>query len=155
MNPFFLFTFAFTNFQTTDSKFCFHDSIEKSNSVIVKNFKEKNFDRNRKYNIIQLCTENKTTEISLNESFDDVFAHINVKNNITKNSSNFVCSTDDIKIIDHDVNLMSILNQCASIKNSDMNDMTNITSKSIKNTVNDLNYMQLNNRNTNFTTTLT
>ena len=116
LNSFLLFTFASTNFQTTDSKFCFHDSIEESSSVNVKNFKMRNFDKNRKYNYTQLCTKDETMETSLNQSFDDIFAHIDGKNDTAKNDSSFVCSTDDVKTIDRDVNLISALNQCASIR---------------------------------------
>ena len=154
MNLFLFFTFAFANFQITNSKFYFYDSIPKSNSVIGKNFIIKNFDKNRKYSHIQLYTENETIETSLNENFDDVFAHTGVKNDTAKNSSSFVCSTNDVKTIDHDVNSISTLKQCASVKNSDINDINNVTSKNIKNTVNDLNYMQSNDRNTSFTAIL-
>ena len=56
----------------------------------------KNFDKKRKYNHIQLYTKNETIETLLNESFDDVFAHTDVKNDIAKNNSNFVCSTNDV-----------------------------------------------------------
>ena len=56
------------------------------------------------------------TETSLNENFDDVFAHTDVKNNTTKNNLNFVCFTNNVKTVDHDVNLISTLNQCALIK---------------------------------------
>ena len=155
LNSFLLFIFTSANFQTTDSKFCFHNLIEKSSFVTVKNFIIRNFDKNRKYNHIQLYTENKTIETSLNKSVDDEFAHIDIKDNTAKNSLNFVYSTNDVKTIDHDVNLISILKQCASTKNSDINDIINVTSKNIKKIVNNLNHMQSNNRNTNSTTTLT
>ena len=106
LNAFLLFTFAFANLQTTDSKSYFYDSIEELNSVTVKNLKMINFDKKRKYNHTQSCIENETIETSLNKSFDDVFAHIDVKIDIGKNTSNFACFTDNVKTIDYDVNLI-------------------------------------------------
>ena len=142
------------NFQIIDLKFSFHDSFEKSNSAIVKNLKIIFFNTKRKHNHTQSCIEDETIKTSLIKNLDDVFTHIDVKNNTTKNSLNFICFTKDVKTIDHDVNLISILNYCASVKNFYIKNMSNVTSKSIKNTVNNLNHMQSDNRNTNCTTTL-
>ena len=50
-----------------------------------------------------------------------------------------------MKIIDHDINFLSTLNQIASTKNTYMKNTTNVMSENDKKTFNDLHHTQTNN----------
>ena len=72
-------------------------------------------------------------EVSLHENSKNLCMQIEIDNNAEKISSNFVNSSDNANIIDHDINFLSTKNTC--IKNT-----TNVMLKIDENTANNLNY---------------